>query len=310
MPLSKRYVALTDLYVAYRKAKAEAFYENTHFNALAFTEFERSLHKNLLRLRERLLDTGSSWRSDLNFLGDYAYLPKSIDVSVWDDDKDGHFRALDPLEDWTHRYEKAKKRATGSLRLVIRPTVDFQVVSALWILKVGHLFDAAINADLSFGNRLRRDASVNRGDGELAPPNLRSSGLFTPYFSAYRHWREKGLGAMEASLERGESILAITMDIEQFYHRVSPRFLLRKQFLGLLNLKLAPLDRLFTELLLDSLHSWYESTPDYADRPIGAIPVVYRLQRSLQTYYSRISTMLWPNELSRSIMDVMSTTFS
>lgn len=50
MPLSKRFISLGDLYVAYRKAKVEAYYENTHFQALAFTEYEQNLHRNLERL--------------------------------------------------------------------------------------------------------------------------------------------------------------------------------------------------------------------------------------------------------------------
>jgi hypothetical protein len=38
--------SLADLYLAYRKAKAEAFYENTHFHALAFSRYEQHLDKN------------------------------------------------------------------------------------------------------------------------------------------------------------------------------------------------------------------------------------------------------------------------
>ena len=50
MPLSKRDVSLGDLYIAYRKAKVEAYYENTHVQALAFTEYEQDLAQNLARL--------------------------------------------------------------------------------------------------------------------------------------------------------------------------------------------------------------------------------------------------------------------
>lgn len=45
--------SLGNLYVAYKKAKAkaeaeaEAFYENTHFHALAFTNYEQALNSNL-----------------------------------------------------------------------------------------------------------------------------------------------------------------------------------------------------------------------------------------------------------------------
>ncbi|WP_434130688.1 RNA-directed DNA polymerase [Methylocaldum sp. GT1BB] len=272
--LPRAFVSLGDLYVAYRKAKAEAYYENTHFHALAFTRYEQNLHKNLTLLHDRLLEKGLAWSSDLHFLGDYAYLPKSIDCKEWDDPTNGHFRALDPLLDWEQRFADSNKRARAKLRLVIRPTVNFQVISALWIIKVGHLFDGLINPDLSFGNRLRRNHS-EFGDVRTPAPavNLAVPGLFSPYFSAYRKWRENGLSKMEDSLNSEKSILAITMDVEQFYHRVSPKFLLRKRFLDSIGLRLSRPETLFTKGLLNAIDTWYKATPDYSSRPQGAIPV-------------------------------------
>ncbi|MGG4605060.1 RNA-directed DNA polymerase [Paenalcaligenes sp. Me131] len=266
--------SLGNLYVAYRKAKAEAFYENTHFHALAFTKYEQSLDVNLCRLRSRLLERSVTWPTDLSFIGDHAYLPKSVDCSAWDANTDGHFRALDPRQDWQHRFDDSGERANAALRLVIRPTVDFQIVSALWIIFVGHLFDATLDRTNSFGNRLRR-SSGGIQDERISVPgvNLSTPGLFVPYFSAYRDWRERGLSSMECSLEAGKSILAITMDVEKFYHRVSPKFLLRKAFLESIGLALAPVEKKFTEQLLEAITTWYQSTPDYDHRPAGAIPV-------------------------------------
>lgn len=266
--------SLGNLYVAYRKAKAEAFYENTHFHALAFTKYEQSLDTNLRRLRSRLVERQADWHNDGTFIGDYAYLPKSVDCAAWDTNNEGHFRALDPRQDWQHRFNVAGKRANASLRLVIRPTVDFQVVSALWILFVGQLFDATLDRKTSFGNRLRRSHSMPKDDRIKAPgANLATPGLFAPYFSAYREWREGGLSAMETALENGKNILAITMDIERFYHRVCPRFLLRPSFLDSVGITLTRTERQFTERLLAAIATWYEGTPDFKSRPEGAIPV-------------------------------------
>lgn len=272
--LTGAFISLGDLYVAYRKAKVEAYYENTHFHALAFTEYEQKLHENLIHLHQTLLAPGFAWASDLSFIGDFAYLPKSIDSSIWDTEADGHFRALDPMSDWEQRFDESKIRVPAKLRLIIRPTVAFQIVSALWIMKVGHLFDGVIKPTVSYGNRLRRTYD-EFGDPRVNEPalNLTATGLFSPYFSAYRTWREKGLSAMEKSLEAGKNILAITMDIEQFYHRVSPAFLLRKKFLESITLKLSRQESLFTKALLNAIDSWYRSTPDCGERPEGGIPV-------------------------------------
>ena len=266
--------SLGNLYVAYRKAKAEAFYENTHFHALAFTKYEQSLNLNLRKLRKRLIDRSPDWYIDSSFIGDHAYLPKSVDCSSWENNNEGHFRALDPREDWQHRFNETGTRASAALRLVIRPTVDLQIVSALWVIFVGHLFDASLDHKTSFGNRLRRSHSGlidERVDG--AGVNLSTPGLFAPYFSAYREWREGGLSSMERALEAKKSILAITMDIEKFYHRVSPDFLLRPDFLESIQLKLSPMEQKFTECLLAAMNTWYRNTPDFKLRPTGAIPV-------------------------------------
>jgi hypothetical protein len=213
--------SLGNLYVAYRKAKAEAFYESTHFHALAFTKYEQALDANLRKLRTRLSALEPDWQLDLKFLGSHAYLPKSVDCTEWDSNSEGHFRALDPREDWQHRFNESGQRARAALRLVVRPTVDFQIISALWIIFVGQLFDASLDRRTSFGNRLRRAYSEQRDKrtGALGV-NLATPGLFAPYFSAYREWREGGLTSMDLALESGKSILAITMDIEKFYHRV------------------------------------------------------------------------------------------
>ena len=266
--------SLGNLYVAYRKAKAEAFYENTHFHALAFTKYEQALDANLRKLRQRLMARTADWQTDLAFLGDHAYLPKSVDCSSWDANTDGHFRALDPRQDWLHRFNESGKRARAALRLVIRPTVDFQIVSALWIIFVGQLFDASIDRKTSFGNRLRRSYGRPNDERINAPGvNLSTPGLFAPYFSAYRDWREGGLASMDSALEAGESILAITMDVEKFYHRVSPKFLLRSAFLESVGLVLSVVERRFTVRLLAAMETWYQNTPDFKVRPEGAIPV-------------------------------------
>jgi hypothetical protein len=265
---------LGDLYVAYRNAKVEAYYENTHVHALAFTEYEQHLQENLLQLHRMLLDVNDAWTSDLSFLGGYTYLPKSIDTHSWDDGISGHFRALDPLADWERRFEESGQRATAKLRLIICPSVNFQIISSLWIIKVGRLLDGALNPDLCFANRLRRRYSQESWlEGGRSEINVAATGLFAPYFSAYRNWREQGLSAMEESLVAHKNILAITMDIEEFYHRVSPRFMMRRRFLSSLGLQFSRAERTFTRLLLDAIDTWYRSTPDCRARPQGAIPV-------------------------------------
>jgi hypothetical protein len=267
------YVKIEDLYVAYRKAKSEAFFDSFHISTINYSDFEKNIHKNLELLLARIRSNDDDWWNDLSFIGDYRYVPKSLKDDEWNNNDNIYYRSLDPITDWTQRFEVNKnKRLDSEFRLIICPTVEYQILSSLWILKVGHKFEIKLNKNHSYGNRLRRNNnSLNdHGNGRL---NTDSYGLFSHYFPAYKKWRNDGLGTMRGLLEIDKSVTAITMDLEKFYHRVSPNFLLRPSFLKKIGLEIDANDRRFTVKFLDSMTFWYENTPDYKNRPEGAIPV-------------------------------------
>ena len=268
------HIGLEHLYLSYRKAKAEAYYESTHFHALAFAEYERTLERNLRRLLGRLKVREPEWTTDLSFIGGHSYAPKAVDRAPIAEDDAVFYRCLDPLEEWERLWPAgADKPANAEFRLVITPTVDFQIVSALWLLAAGHHFDAVLDPDISFGNRLRRRRPGPENVEGLGAINLDCVGLFPPYFSAYRKWRAEGLKAMRESLKKGLRILAVTMDIRKFYHRASPRFLVRDAYRSRLGIRLTDEELGLTSDLVRALETWYASTPDHDVRPEGAIPV-------------------------------------
>ena len=65
---SDDFITIADLYLAYKKAKAEAFFDNMHPTALAYADYEQSLHYNLGKLRRRLIK--GDWYGDTEFIGD------------------------------------------------------------------------------------------------------------------------------------------------------------------------------------------------------------------------------------------------
>lgn len=299
---------LVDIYQAYRKAKYEAFYEKSHFNAVAFSQYEKTLQSNLASLLNSLNE--DAWYLNSGFIGNHAYVPKGVNTAEWELPGQGHFRSLSPIADWNRRYKESKKLAEANLRLIIKPTVNFQIISALWIIKVGHLFDSVLSPELSFGNRLRRTALAERDSrSKVAGLNMHSPALFAPYFSAYRRWREGGLSAMQKSVESRKSVLAITMDLERFYHRVGVRFLLRSSFLSAIGLKLDLRETRFTNNFLTALETWYRGTPDYNDRPEGALPVGLTASRVianvlLYDFDNAIKTRLAPIYYGRYVDDI------
>lgn len=258
------FISLADLYRAYRKAKADAFYDSGHFHAIAYARYEKNLHQNLKRLLSKLVDADAPWTTDLRQIGGFGFVPKSIGEPDKSNGDGLHFSTLDQLQDWQAICAKGAGKVRAQFRQVIIPTVPYQIISALWIIKVGHLYDAAIDHACSYGNKLRRL------QGKI---NLDCSGLFVPYFSAYRNWRERGLETMRRELELGNEIYATTMDIRRFYHSVSPNFILEKEFLKAANISLTTDEVALTCDLVRSCSSWYRSTPDFATRPEGSLPV-------------------------------------
>jgi hypothetical protein len=77
--MSSGFVTLCDLYVAYRKAKVDMFYERDHATAFAFAEFEENLGENLQSLFEILSASEPIWQVSPSFVGTYSYVPKSLD---------------------------------------------------------------------------------------------------------------------------------------------------------------------------------------------------------------------------------------
>jgi hypothetical protein len=69
------------------------------------------------------------------------------------------------------RRQKKPQKPKAEFRVMAQCSLDFHVLSTLWMLEVGHLFDAKLTA-CAYGNRLRRTQ-----DGKHQP-NFRS-GPFT-----------------------------------------------------------------------------------------------------------------------------------
>lgn len=260
------FIVLSDLYKAYSKAKCDAFYDKSHFHSLAYAAYERKLDRNLRRLLSRLTTSDPPWASDLEFIGAYSFLPKSVEQPQPLQAERIHFATLDSIDDWNTQCSEIRSPVEASFRQIMLPTIDFQIISALWILKVGHLFDRVIDRKLSFAHRLRRVGA----NGPLAEE---SRSLFQPYIQGYKAWRSRGLNAMRSALENSKDIAAVTMDIRRFYHCVSPSFLLNKGFLNRLGISLNYEQYCFTENFIRAIDTWYVSTPDSKERPEGALPV-------------------------------------
>ena len=155
-------ITLENLGLAYRKAKVDLYY-SSHSSLEAIADYEENLHENLLTLQEKLNGEDESWALEPEFVGTWTLAPKSVDVAdCIERRKEGGngFIFSSPEEQW--RYvcapvsgSSVQCKPKAEFRVMADCTLDLHVLSTLWILEVGHLFDSRLT-ECAYGNRLRR----------------------------------------------------------------------------------------------------------------------------------------------------------
>ena len=264
------FITLADVWTAYRKAKVDLYYERGHPYLLDISKYEENLEHNLNTLYRKLSKPTLSWMTDEAFIGEWSVLPKKIKED--DIDRSSAFCMMsDPDKAWNAKVKQGFS-IKAQFRVVGKHSIDFAIVSSLWMLKVGHIYDAVLGPE-SYGTRLRRKHMDS--PGRLAPPNDFSLGTFNPYVKHFAQWRRNGLNAMRKAIDDKKRIVAITADVRQFYHRVCSDFLLNPAYISIfeLNEKLTIDDRRFTRALINAIHAWASMTPLHQEDASIGLPV-------------------------------------
>ncbi|MCX8489543.1 MAG: RNA-directed DNA polymerase, partial [Cyclobacteriaceae bacterium] len=147
-------------------------------------------------------------------------------------------------------------------------------------------FDAALSED-AYGSRLRRvkkdKTQPNSGLGEYQPEGL---GSFSPYFTKYKIWREKGFKIIRQQLDNDESVVVMTMDISSFYHRIDPTFIKNTFFLNDAKIDLETWELKFTQFMANLLNFWSKQVRKEIKplkgsgvKPMGGIPIGLTISR-------------------------------
>ena len=243
-------VMFSDIVDAYRKVKADLFYANPP-RRLDLLSFEQNLCDNLTKIK--MAFDGQDRKYFNSLCSGYSLEPKTIPG----DDKN-----LTPSIEKNKVIDTRWQEKVNHLefRLFEHAPVAFHVVMELWIFDVGEKLEKKLSYS-AYGNRIRRSH-----EGNLSRSSI---GTFPLYYFKYRDWRNNGLRAIERELGNGNNVIALTSDFSSFYHMISPRFLLDKKLLSLLGVKLTPCERSFTELIVDMLEQWAQSTPLHRGLPVG-----------------------------------------
>src|SRR5579863_6447870 len=257
-----------DLVLAYRKAKADAFYEYGNLNLIKFAEFEENLVGNLDLLYNKLVNWDDIDHED--FVGTFTLVMKECVEEVKD-------KAFVFFSDNQRNWENIENISVD-FRIIGQHPVEFHVLSSLWIDKVGLFLDDKINIPNSYGCRLN---PIDHDDlVEWKQKETRLVGHFRPYFHDYQRWQYNGINATENALSDGKKIVAITADVKKFYHRIDVNFLLSKAFQDYFEFRLSP-DRFeLTRILCEAINTWNEliinseSVPDeYKHRDLAGVPL-------------------------------------
>jgi len=261
--------SLEDLGLAYRKAKVDLYY-SSHASLEAIADYEEALHANLASLLARLNGDDESWVTKAEFIGDWTLATKLVDMSCWKQYREQHGNGLifsSPAEEWAHVCEllagaEKPQKPKAEFRVMAQCSLDFHVLSTLWMLEVGHLFDAKLTG-CAYGNRLRRTQD-GKGINQL------SLGSFQPYLKPFRDWRDQGIEAMRSALEADKKIVALTADVSSFYHELNPGFMLNPDFItDVLGLVLDTQQEKLHRLFIQALQAWAKTTPLERGLPVG-----------------------------------------
>ena len=251
-------VTLTDLFFAFRKAKADCFFERSICIAQQFADYEQDLARKLMTLLS-CLQAGQVDAVLAQNLGQTRVIAKKLGTSKKlkkSSTSDAHGFFSDPARAFQHLC--ASHDLTPEFRLIGDFPVEMHVLSALWINLVGHKFDAVLSKS-AYGSRLRRHRpEPGAPRGHVGNYHIESVGSFQPYFGPYKEWRSRGLKAIRTELEAGHAVVAISMDLTSYYHRVDPAFMADSRFLEEAGISLSDWELSFTQGFATVLGTWSE----------------------------------------------------
>ncbi len=318
-------LTMHDMVHAYRKAKYDCFWERAVSHCREFARFEQDLEGGLQRILRQLQSPRRSVIAK-RYLGELFIVPKGLSVdpiAPADDGSRSNGRAYFADKDRAFAYLLQSQRHCAEFRITGKFPVEAHLLSALWINRIGHRFDACLGK-AAYGNRLRRrrqSAAV-----EERTYDLRGLGSTKAYFYDYKRWRDDGMRVIRRELEAHEKVVALTLDVRNYFHRMDPSFIANPEFHEALGLtgdnespkaRLTEVEREFTGLLLEFLLNWSrtaaatiaEASRESVISPTQGIPISLSASRILanvllHTWDQAIEEELRPIHYGRYVDDM------
>ncbi|MDY4610674.1 MAG: RNA-directed DNA polymerase [Sphaerochaetaceae bacterium] len=189
---------------AYRKAKVDMFY-STYCDKIALAQYEENLISNLKSLQQRfdICCTNHDFSAfhSKNFLGGFYFVGKN--------------------------YESASEKTSKpevTFRLMAKPSIDFHILSALWVQHIGTVFEKSFKEEFSvlYANRVR---ITQKGEN-----SFQGLGSFLPYSIQYGKWKQQAINTINIAKENKRPCTIICLDVSNFYYSVNPMFLFHRYY--------------------------------------------------------------------------------
>jgi Reverse transcriptase (RNA-dependent DNA polymerase) len=291
----KEWFGIDELYFAYRKAKHYAFRDPNTSQGFRYADYERQLTKNLRNLHRRL--NSSSFVVDEDFVGGWSSIPR------WRDGQDGpktHFYSSDPEVMWRTGKSQLEHR------LIASPSVTMQVLNALWCMTAGTRIDATLSHAHVFASHPHRGATTTFASGLRASTSRQ---LFQYWPGQYERWQRQGLRCMRTALREGRSIVALTMDIQKFYHCLDATFLTSQEFLSapdVPSLGFSEPESRLNQLLTSAIATWNKLAPTESviGLPVGWTSSAVLANAALRSLDQRVLRELSPLYYGRYVDDI------
>ncbi|KNH13581.1 hypothetical protein ACS79_06245 [Vibrio lentus] len=219
-------LSLDDIMVAYKKAKADCYFENGFPSSIAFAEFEDDLIENLKDILKKWTEHNGPKLAEC--IGEFHLVPKKLTV-VPKENSNGHIHFSDKGK--AFKYLTKHSTLLPELRIIGDFPVEAHIFSALWINTVGHKLDACLETNDVYGARLKRQGTCENDNSDINPYNLSAIGSFKPYQYPYQKWRNDGLNAIRSEIENNRPVVAVSLDLKSYYHNIDPSFIGDKKFL-------------------------------------------------------------------------------
>lgn len=250
-PHAWAHISLTDLFFAFRKAKADCYYETSVRVAEKFVLYEQDLGDNLATLLTKLQNADVSDIIAVNF-DNVAIFPKKLASGSA---ANSEFKSHVFFSDSERSLRELKRSgASPEFRIIGDFSVEVHILSALWVNYVGHKFDAELR-DSALASRLRRYRK-NVKPGVAGGYHLEAIGSFEPYYEPYRKWRDNGLKAIKSSIDQNDGVAALTLDVSNFYHSIDCSFVLDPRFHEEIGVTLTKFETEFTSMFVRLLSDW------------------------------------------------------